>query len=237
MKRMLRGVTITLLISFAMIATIFAAQNKPVELSADTIEYDSVKGVMVAQGNVRMTQDNAVMTGAAAEYNTKTKEAYVYGGVQVVKEDAVLVASEVRSYDNIHIVAQGSPVLTKGKNRLVGPQIDYYTDKEYALVPSNGRLTTEDGVLTADKIESFMKEERAVAEGNVHIVSETRKLDAVSDHAVYYGKKGDGRAVLTGHARAIQDGNVLTGNVLTIYMDEKAMDSQGRSKLVVTPKE
>ena len=119
----------------------------------------------------------------------------------------------------------------------MGPKIDYYTDKEYAIVPGGARLTTTDGVITANQIEAFMKEERAVAEGNVHIVSDTRKLDAVSDHAVYYGKKGDGKAILTGNARAVQDGNVLTGNVLTIYMDEKAMDSQGRSKLVVTPKE
>lgn len=237
MKKIYKGLFITLLVSFAMMTTIFAAQNKPVELSADTIEYDSVKGVMVAQGNVRMTQDGAVMTGAAAEYNSKSKEAYIYGGVRVVKEDAILVANEVRSYDNTHIVAQGQPVLTKGDNVLVGPKIDYYTDKEYAIVPGGAKLTTTDGVITANQIEAFMKEERAVAEGNVHIVSDTRKLDAVSDHAVYYGKKGDGKAILTGNARAVQDGNVLTGNVLTIYMDEKAMDSQGRSKLVVTPKE
>ena len=70
----------------------------------------------------------------------------------------------------------------------------------------------------------------------MHIVSDARKLDAVSDHAVYYGsKEQQGKTILTGNARAVQDGNVLTGNTLTLYMDNKVIDVQGRSKLVITP--
>lgn len=236
MKSKIVSITLGLVLSLSVISYSYAASNKPVELAADTIEYDSVKGVMVAQGNVRMVQENAVMTGTNAEYNSKTKEAHVYGGVKVVQEDATLLAQEVKSYDNNHLIAIGSPILTKGSSRLDGPQIDYYSDRQYAVVNGWARLETEDSTLTANQIESFFSEDRAVAQGNVHIVSDARKLDAVADHAVYYGsKEQQGKTVLTGNARAVQEGNVLTGNTLTLYMDNKVIDVQGRSKLVITP--
>jgi lipopolysaccharide export system protein LptA len=236
MKSKIVNITLGLVLSLSVISYSYADSNKPVELAADTIEYDSVKGIMTAQGNVRIVQENAVMTGTNAEYNSKTKEAHIYGGVQVVQEDATLLAEEVNSYDNNHIVAIGNPILTKGSSRLDGPQIDYYSDRQYAVVNGWARLETEDSTLTANQIESFFSEDRAVAQGNVHIVSDARKLDAVADHAVYYGSKDQqGKTVLTGNARAVQEGNVLTGNTLTLYMDNKVIDVQGRSKLVITP--
>jgi lipopolysaccharide export system protein LptA len=213
-----------------------ATNGKPVELVADTIEYDSVNGNMIAKGGIQLTQEGAVMTGTTAEYNTKTNEAHITGGVKVVKDEATLTSVEVRSYDNNHIVALGDAVLIKGDNRLDGPQIDYYVDKQYALVPNAARLTMPDSLMTANQIEAFMAENRVVASGNVHMVNDIRKLDATSDQAVYYGaKEAQGKVVMTGNARAVQDGNVLTGNSLTLYLDDKTMDAQGRTKLIIKP--
>jgi lipopolysaccharide export system protein LptA len=236
MKSNIVKMTFALVLSFGIVSYGYAAANKPVELAADTIEYDSVKGIMTAQGNVRMVQDNTIMTGSNAEYNNNTKEAHVYGGVHVTKDDATLSAEEVNSYDNVHMVASGDPVLIKGESRLMGPKIDYYSDKQYALVTEWAKLQTPDGNMTANQIEAFFNEDRAVAQGNVHIVSQTRNMDATSDQAVYYGsKEQQGKTILTGNARAVQDGNVLTGNTLTLYLDNKVIDVQGRSKLVITP--
>jgi len=236
MKSNIVKMTLALVLSFGIVSYGYAASNKPVELAADTIEYDSVKGIMVAQGNVRMVQENTIMTGTNAEYNSNTKEAHVYGGVRVVKDDATLSAEEVNSYDNVHMIASGDPVLTKGESKLTGPKIDYYSDRQYALVTEWANLHTPDGNMTANQIEAFFNEDRAVAQGNVHIVSEARNMDATSDQAVYYGsKEQQGKTVLTGNARAVQDGNVLTGNTLTLYLDNKVIDVQGRSKLVITP--
>lgn len=243
---MIRKLTVLLIAVLLLVGTtpgaLLAATGSPVELTADTIEYDSVQGIMTAQGGVRMVQDSGVLTGAAAEYNTKTKEAVVTGNVQATKDDAVLTAPRVRSYEDNHLIADGGATLVKGQNTLIGPQIDYYADKQYALVNNDAHLQMPDGIMTADRLEAFMAEDRAVGQGHVHIVSETRKLDATSEQAVYYGIKGaqsnqagQGKIVLTGNPRAVQDGNVLTGNSMTIYLDDKAMDSEGRSKLVVRP--
>lgn len=236
MKNILIRVALVLLLSCSAVSNLQAAQNQPVELSADSIEYDSVKGLIVAQGDVRVVQENTTLTGGSVQYNSKENEAHVKGNGRVVKDDATLVANEIHSYNNTHIVATGDPILTKGTSKLMGPTIDYDSVKQYAIVTGGASLTTDDTNMTANQIESFFSENRAVADGDVHIVSSPRNLDATADQAIYYGKNGEqGKTVLTGNVRAVQEGNTLTGHTMTLYLDSKTIDVQGRSKLVIIP--
>ena len=125
-----------------------AAASKPVEVIADSIDYDSVKGMINAKGSVQITQENAILTGANAEYNTKSQEAYVTGGVKVVKDDMRLSAEQVRSVNSTRYVATGNAVVIKGDNTLTGPLVEYDSVQQYALVPADGRLTMPDGSMT-----------------------------------------------------------------------------------------
>lgn len=214
-----------------------AAAGQGIEVSADTINYDSVQGVVDAQGSVAMKQNGATVTGAKVHYNTNTLEGLITGGVKAVKDDATLTADTVQSYQNTRLVATGDPLLVKGESTLRGPLIDYDSAKQYAIVPSAAVLTTADGTLTTDKLEVFFADDRAVGDGNVHLVSPPREIDATSNHLVYYGMQtaGKGRAVLTGNARAVQQGNVIVGDTITINMDNQSADAQGRTKLVIIP--
>lgn len=236
MKNTLIRLCLLVLLSCSTVANLQAAQNEAVEVAADSIEYDSAGGIMIAQGNVRMVQGNTVMTGGSVQYNTISKEGHVVGDARVVQDDTTLVATEIHSYSNARIVATGEPILTKGNSKLMGPTIDYDSNKQYALVTGWASLSMDDSVMTANQIESFFADNRATAQGNVHIVSSSRKLDATAEQAVYYGSKGEqGKTVLTGNVRALQDGNVLTGNTMTLYLDTKTIDVQGRSKLIIIP--
>ena len=215
------------------------AANQPMELNGDVITYTSKTGVMTARGGIKMTQGAAVLTGDAGEYNTKTKEAVATGSVKVIKEGSTLTAAEVRSFDDMkRLLATGNALLVnKDGATAAGPRMEYFPDRQYGNVTGGARLTNKDAWLTSSVAEVFFKEDRATADGNVHIVSDTRKLDAVSDHGVYYGINGkNGRAVLTGNVRAVQNGDVLTGNHVTMYLDDSALDSDGRSTLVIQPK-
>ncbi len=236
-KPVIWGMILTLVFCGSFSSRLAAESNQPLEMEADIIEYNSVSGDLTARGGVTMNQGGAVLTGQQAEYNTKTKEAHVTGGVKVIRDNATLTAAEARAYDNNHIIATGEVVLTKGDNTLTGPQVDYYSDRNYAVAINNARLTMAEGVMTAVTIEAFMNENRAVGKGDVHIVSEVRKLDATADQADYYGgEQGQGgKAILTGNPRAVQDGNVLTGNSLIIYLDNKVMNAEGKTKLIIQP--
>jgi len=215
------------------------ADSTPTEMNADVITYVSKTGVMTARGGVRMTQGNTVLTGNEGEYNTRTKEAVVIGNVKIVKADSTLTAAEVRSQDDMkQFVAIGNALLVHSGGTAAGPRLEYHPQREYARITGGARLTSKDAVVTSGVAEAFFKEDRATADGNVHIVSASRNLDAVAEHAVYYGLNGkNGRAELTGNVRAVQDGAVLTGNHVTLYLDDSAMDSTGRPTLVITPKQ
>ena len=210
----------------------------PTQLDGDVITYTSKTGIMTAQGGVKLTQGTGVMTGDSGEYNTKTKEAVVTGNVKAVKEDSTLTAAEVRAFDEMkRLVATGNALLVRKDGTAAGPRMEYFTERQVANITGGARLTNKDAVLTSKVAEAFFKEDRATADGDVHIVSETRKLDSVSDHAIYYGINGkNGKADLIGNVRVVQDGNVLTGNHVIMYLDDSAMDTEGRSKLVIQPK-
>jgi lipopolysaccharide export system protein LptA len=214
-----------------------AAAGPGIEVFADTINYDSVQGVVDAQGGVQMQQNGSTVTGSTVHYNTQTLEGIITGGVKAVKGDATLTADTVQSYQNTRLVATGDPLLVKGESTLRGPVIDYDSAKQYAIVPSAAVLTTADGTLTTDKLEVFFADDRAVGDGNVHLVSPPRQIDATSNHIVYTGMQtsGKGQAVLTGDARAVQEGNVIVGDTLTINMDSQSATATGRTKLVIIP--
>ena len=216
-----------------------APDSQATELNADVISYSARTGVITATGGVRMTQGVTVMTGDAGEYNVNDKSAVVTGNVKVVKETGTLTASKIESFDNMsRFVAIGNALLVHSSGSVSGPRMNYTPGSRYANVTGGARLVNRDAVITAGSVEAFFNEDRATAAGSVHIVSEARQLDAVSDHAVYTGLNGkNGRAELTGNVRAVQGGAVMTGNHVLLYMDDSAVNTQGRSKLVMQPKQ
>ena len=198
--------------------TLYAADNKPVELTADTVEYNSQSGVINATGNVVMVQEGTRMTGAHGVYNSKTQEGTVSGNVVADKDGMHMTAETVVTDGKNHMQATGNVVAVKEDKTLTGPLIDYYTDRNYAIVPSDAKLAMQDGsIITANRMEAYMTEDHLIGTGNVHIVSPPRNLEAFGDQLDYYGKE-DGKAILTGNAVATQDNNTLKSNRLTIYL-------------------
>jgi lipopolysaccharide export system protein LptA len=196
-----------------------AAPGEKTEVTADTFDYDSATGMVVAQGGVKVVRGQQTMTGQTVEYNSKTQDAHVSGsgGVQVTGPDLNMTSVELWSVGGKQLIAQGNVVAVKGDKRLIGPRVEYFQESEIAITPQGGTIFMPDGNMTADHIQAFLKEDRAIGTGNVHIVSEVRKLDATSNLATYYGEKsGQDRSkiIMTGNARAVQDGNVLVGNTI-----------------------
>ncbi len=229
----LKKFALTGMICLAMTSTIYAASDKPVDISGDVIEYDSSTGLMKATGSVKMLQENAIVTGARAEYNSKTKEGKVLGGAHLVKEDLDMTSDSVTSLDENHIVAVGNVIMKKAESTLYGPQVDYFSDRQYAIINSNARIVNPDGTMTADKLEAYMAENRAVGTGNAHIVSQTKNLDATGDVATYYGGEDQrGKIVLSGNAVAVQDSNTLRGKTLTLFLSDTPVSGK---QVVVQP--
>ena len=197
--------------------TVFADSGKPTELSANSIEYNTQSGIMTANGNVVMTQEGARISGAHAVYNSKTQEGHITGGVTADKDDLHMTAGEVFTQGTNMLIASGNVAAHKADKTLTGVRLEYNTDTDYALMPNGGTITAADGAISGDKLEAYMKDDHFIASGDVHILSQTRNMEAYSDNADYYSQE-DGKIVLTGNAVAMQDNNTIRGNTLTLYM-------------------
>lgn len=196
-----------------------ASNNKPTEVNADTIEYNTQSGVITATGNVVMVQEGSKITGQKAVYNTKTQQGSVTGNVVADKDDLHMTANEIFTQGANNLVASGNVVAHKQDKTITGSRLEYNSQTDYAVMPNGGTIVTVDGSITGNHLEAYMKENHFIATGNVHIISQTRNIDAYSDNADYYSD-GSGKAILQGHAVAMQDNNTIRGDRLTLYLND-----------------
>ena len=217
-----------------------AATQQPVTVKGDEVTYNSTTGDTVVTGRVTIMQADGTVSGDKAVYNLKTGSGEIAGNVVADKGELGLrtaLLTILNGGDNL--VASGGAVLTKGQNRLSAPTVSYWKQDGRALT-SGGRaqLDSADGSLAAEVIEAFTQESRAVGTGNIYFKSDSRKLEATGDRIDYQGaaEGKQAEAVLTGNARAVQDGNVLTSNRLVMSLDDHTSDADGNAKLVITPK-
>lgn len=209
--------------------------TEPSALNADTVDYDMKSGLVTAVGNVLLTHGLIKATGLHAMFNVNTKEAHLLGNVIVVREDMRITCDALASDGKEQMFADGNVIATQtvapgekypnGDTRtFTGDHIDYFpNDRKHVVIPNGGLVKSEvEGTFTADQMEGWIDDEHYVGNGNAHLVSLTRNLEAGGDKVDYSGKE-EGKAVLSGNAWAFQDNNTIRGNRLTVYLadDEK----------------
>lgn len=197
---------------------VFAANDEPATLDADTVEYDMKTGLAKAEGNVLMTRGITKLTGLKATYNVNTKEGFVEGNVIGVRDKMRITCDKLKSDGPGHMYATGNVKGREEDKTFEGDYVEYFPEqKSYVKIPGPGKVTNKDGIFTADKMEGSLEEEHYVGTGNAHLISQPNDLEAGGDRVDYFGKNIN-KAILTGNAWAIQDNHFVRGNVLTIYL-------------------
>ncbi len=221
MSKIFKIKTMLLAMTVAMVMagnTLYAA-GEPTSLDGDEVEYDMKTGVIKAKGHVLMKQGDLKVTGNKAEYNTKTKFGKANGNVIAVQRDTRVIADKATLNKKNVLVAEGNVHGSQADKNFAGPRADYFSDKEYVIMPKGGSISDADGTVTADKIEGWLKRDYFKGTGNAHLVSPANNLEAGGNTIDYYGKK-EGKAVLTGNAWAVQDNNKLNSKRLVVYLEE-----------------
>lgn len=218
--------------------TAWAANEGPLTISADTLSYDGNTGRAEASGNVVITQQDKTITGANGWYNTKTREASLDGGVSLIGSNMAMSAQSVHSINDNQISATGDVHLQRDDRQIFGDSVEYNSDTEYGKVLGNARLIAEGTTLTGNQVEGWLKEIRAVAQGDVTFNNPDRNVSGSADRATYTQtpNQNDGVVLLTGSAHAVQNGNVLNAPELKLYLNDNSAETLGgRSTLVISP--
>ena len=216
--------------------TAWAANEGPLTISADTLSYDGNTGRAEASGNVVITQQDKTITGANGWYNTKTREASLDGGVSLIGSNMAMSAQSVHSINDNQFSAIGDVHLQRDDRQIFGDSVEYNSDTEYGKVLGNARLIAEGTTLTGNQVEGWLKEIRAVAQGDVTFNNPDRNVSGSADRATYTQTQNDGVVLLTGSAHAVQNGNVLSAPELKLYLNDNSAETLGgRSTLVISP--
>lgn len=218
--------------------TAWAANEGPLTISADTLSYDGNTGRAEASGNVVITQQDKTMTGANGWYNTKTREAALEGGVSMIGNNMAMSAQSVHSVSDNQFSAEGDVHLQRDDRQIFGDSVEYNSDTEYGKVSGNAKLIAQGTTLTGNQVEGWLKEIRAVAQGDVTFNNPEKNVSGSADRATYTQtpNQNDGIVLLTGSAHAVQNGNVLNAPELKLYLkDNSAETLGGRSTLIITP--
>lgn len=198
--------------------TIYAAESVPASLDADTLEYDMRTGEATATGYVLLTRGDSHVTGNRATYNSKTQAATVEGNVIAVYQGTRLTCDYLMSDGQEHMMATGNVRGSRDDKTFSGERVDYFPQQnDYIVIDRGGQLTSGDDTFTADRIYGWLKDEHYIGEGNAHVVSPSRAMEAGGDQMDYYGKE-QGKAVITGNAWAVQENNTMRSNRMTIYL-------------------
>ena len=228
MKKIMAALAAAMLVSSIAIA---APQNdEPSEVNADAIEYDMNTGIVTAEGNVLLKHGATKATGLHALFNVNTKEARLLGNVIVVREDMRITCNALASNGQGYMAADGNVIATQnlapnekypeGDTRtFTSEHIDYFPDdRKHFVIPTGGLAESRvEGTFTADRMEGWIDDEHYIGDGNAHLVSPARNMEAGGDNVDYDGKDA-GKAVLSGNAWAYQDNNTIRGNRLTVYL-------------------
>jgi len=226
-KKILAALTAAMLVSSVALA---AQNNEPSEVNADAIEYDMNTGIVTAEGNVLLKHGATKATGLHALFNVNTKEARLLGNVIVVREDMRITCNALASNGQGYMTATGNVIATQNLaptekypegdvRTFTSEHIDYYPDdRKHFVIPTGGFAESKvEGTFTADRMEGWIDDEHYIGNGNAHMVSPARNMEAGGDNVDYNGKDA-GKAVLSGNAWAYQDNNTIRGNRLTVYL-------------------
>ncbi|MEI6285640.1 MAG: LptA/OstA family protein [Bacillota bacterium] len=224
------------LCGIAIAADLPATSNEPVEITADTMTFNTKTNVATADGRVKMIQGAAEITGQHVEYNNLTADGLITGGVTAKRDDATLTCSQVQIVRQDHVIATGNVVAIRQGYRFNSERLEFFVKAERVFAPIASVITTKDGTLHSGQLEYFLKTQTGKANNGVKINSPARQITATAQTATYQGGE-NATVVLSGNAHAVQNGNTLDGDELKYYMAENSFVADGKTKVVYYPAE
>ncbi|MCK4648432.1 hypothetical protein KAT51_02795 [bacterium] len=186
-------------------------KGPPLDITSDEVEYSKVKGkeVVVFTGHVVAVQGTTTLKSDQLKLFPDESKAVAYGRAWMKDE--------------------------KQKMILTGERIEYYHDRRYGRATGKPKLVSEkeNFTLTSKKIEAFLPEDRLQATGRVKLVRDG--MVATCKVLDYFDKEG--KAVLTGNPEIREKENLVTGERITLYVDEYRMVVENKARIKFIPEE
>ncbi|RMH69915.1 MAG: hypothetical protein D6675_11010 [Gemmatimonadetes bacterium] len=195
------------------------------------------------EGNVHIIDERGEITADYGTYDRAKRFARLRGNVHAA-DSVYSITSQFATYDQPSqvAVADKQVQLTDTQNHitLTGDRLRYERTLQYAVMTGSPKLVrhapedTSTITITAEKMELFQTERKAVATGNV--VIERDEMTATCLVATYYDT--DERLVLAGKPQAKQGQNEMAADEIRFFFADrhlKRVELQGNSQAFYLP--
>jgi len=194
-----------------------ATGDDPTHVVADRMRAERTGGAVHYQGDVRAWHGPNVLESSELDYSKSARR--ITSAVRVVTSHLAPGSLAPGSEGKVSGGSQIHPVVIRAD------RLEYFDDGRKASYRGNVAMESQGATLTADALDVYFSAaaiggesqiERAVADGHVVVVRETRR--GTGDHAEYWAKED--KIELTGGPPALYDAgkDFTTGRRLTFYL-------------------
>ena len=204
-------------------------------IDADNFEYNKVKKIVNAYGNVKIdnrNEDFLIYTDEAIYQ--KNKELFITKGQSKAINEGIIIDADNFEYNksNNKINANGNVVIdNKNKNYLIYTNdATYFKNEQLFLTKGQSKAINEDIVINADNFEYNKINNIIYAKGNVKVEDTINNYLIFANAATYF--KDSEKITTKGETKAdIQSKYFITSKDVTYLHDKKIISSNHKTKL------
>ncbi len=189
-------------------------KESEVELTADLVNYDKDKDLMVFTGNVIIIQEKTTLTAGVASFNVNTKIGQISENVKLVKEDISITGEKLEAFLN-------------DKRYIFENEVELIQERE------NEQGEPDNITWQCQKLEIFTETKNMTATGEVII---TKKDYTISAREAIYNDEED-KISLTGGVKIeeIENNRKISGDVAVFYIGDDRLEVSGnvRSSIIL----
>ena len=119
-----------IIFSFILTKTLYCEDKKPIEIVADTMEWNKQLGQAIAIGNAKAIQ-----------------------GESIIKADKIIaVLNKTNNQKITKLLASGNVVFLKDKQLATGDKAIYYLDQDKVIITGNVKLERDNNIVKGEKL-------------------------------------------------------------------------------------
>ena len=176
-------------------------KEKLVKLNANMLNYNKDKDLLIATGNVKITQEDVTITAGRGEFYMKNKTGLITGNVVLTKKEIVITGDKMDTDFNKKIYKfQGNVMLVQNRKNKKGEEdkVIWYCkaltingDSKDLQVEGGVKITKKDLKIDADSAHYMDKDQTILLAGNVYIDQNNGEKWMKGDKATIYLKSED----------------------------------------------
>lgn len=197
-----------LIVSIFMISFSYAEENgktkdgkKIVKLYANFIKYSKDKDKLIAEGNVKIEQEDVTITSKKADFNMKDKIGLISGNVVLTKEDVTISGDTMDAdFNNKIYKFTGDVVLVQKRKDKEGKEeevkwfckgLTINGDKKDLTAKGGVRIERKDLKIEADEAQYIDETQEIILTGNVYIDQNNGEKWVKGDSGIVYLEEED----------------------------------------------